>query len=527
MKKKLLQTIAAGVPDDGFRQLYQHTSVSYLIIDLNGKILSANKSGQVLFSADEENLCQQKLEHFITPEGLPLYRQALAKIMHAETPLPFQVCLNTAKSSKINVTISLSSYYSESPVDNVLPEAICYFATIQPVPDHHEVKLLESELVALKSEHAEMKRMVATTESLKFAFLQNVSHEIRTPLNAIMGFGAILGQPDINNDEKNLYGPMLKKACYQLLNNVNDYLDMSQLQTGTMPFHVGEVRVSKLLFRTFRKYESDMRAAGLKFTTRFQKDLDSLIIETDENLMQKCISHLLENAMKFTTKGYITLGSRITKNRLVIYVKDTGIGISAEARKRIFRTFEQEDMSVSRTFGGSGLGLSIVSGIMKILDGNISFNSIKGSGSTFFLSFPLVLADKDRIGTKVLQIREGEKPVILIVDDDSANRFLLEQLLNRDAMKIYSATNGLEALTQYENHPEINLVLMDIKMPGLDGLSATIQMKKKNPDLPVIAITAYVLESDENMLLEAGCADFIAKPFQIDELKERIRQVLM
>jgi CheY-like chemotaxis protein len=342
-----------------------------------------------------------------------------------------------------------------------------------------------------------------------------------------MGFGAILGQHEISTEEKNLYGPMLKRACYQLLNNVTDYLDMSQLQTGIIPFQLNEVRVVKLLYHVFRKYEADMHNAGLKFSTRFQKDLENIIVESDENLMQKCIGHLLANAMKFTTKGSVVLGGRITKNRLVIYVKDTGIGISAEAKKRIFETFEQEDMSINRNFGGSGLGLSIVSGIMKILDGKITFNSVKGSGSTFFLNFPLLTSNKDLAGTKVLQSQKVEKPVVLVVDDDPPNRFLLEQVLGPDTEKIYSATNGLEALSIYEAHPEIDLVLMDIKMPGLDGLSATIELKKKNPDLPVIAITAYVMETDENMLMEAGCSDFVAKPFQIEELKERIRHVLL
>jgi signal transduction histidine kinase len=430
--------------------------------------------------------------------------------------------LKKGESSGIKARIEFRTYIPQTANLQVIPESTHTYLVVHDLSGQAEMDKLAAELKNTLAELLIAKEKAEEGDRLKSAFLQNISHEVRTPLNAIMGFGDILSQPGISPEEKKLYGPMLKSSSTRLLNTITDYMDIAQLLSGNIKTNFSKIEIGKVLKTTVRKYEQTLKSTEVKFSTRFQKDIEKIQIETDESHLLKCLNHLLDNAVKFTSKGYITLGCRINRNKLIFYVKDTGIGISESARDLIFKIFQQEDMSTKRSFEGNGIGLSIVSELVRLLDGEVYFNSAKGTGSTFYLILPCKIHGATVKSERVINPFKSRVPVILIVDDDQPNRFLLEHILREDTKTIYAATDGLEALEIFRNHPEIDLVIMDLKMPKMDGITAARELKKLRKDLPVIALTAYIEEHDEKMLLEAGFSDFLAKPLQYHELHDKI-----
>jgi len=211
---------------------------------------------------------------------------------------------------------------------------------------------------------------------------------------------------------------------------------------------------------------------------------------------------------------------------LDFHIKDTGIGISKEAQEKIFDVYTQESTSTTRGYEGSGLGLSIVNGFLKILGGTIRLNSEKGKGTEFFISIPInnenEIARKTKQSKTFSTYKDERLPVFLIVEDDFANYTLFETILEPHASQIFYARNGLEAIEICQLHPEISMVLMDIKMPVMNGFEATKEIKKIRKDLPVIALTAYAMSGDEHKIYEAGCDDYIPKPAKAKDILDKI-----
>jgi len=251
-----------------------------------------------------------------------------------------------------------------------------------------------------------------------------------------------------------------------------------------------------------------------------------ITLHSDTELFQKILSHLLDNAVKFTSQGEITFGYAILTGAIEFYVKDTGIGISHESNTLIFESFKQEELSPTRGHEGSGLGLSIAQGLVRLLGGEMRVDSIKGSGSTFFFTLPYDGMKKEDVMSEAvnMEVNVHDNPVVLIAEDDEPNFQLLKAVLKKSAITALSANNGKEAVSRCREHPEISLVLMDIKMPVLDGLDATREIKSFRKDLPIIALTAFAMSGDEKRVREAGCDDYIAKPFDISILLEKLKR---
>ncbi|MEI6889435.1 MAG: PAS domain S-box protein [Bacteroidota bacterium] len=363
-------------------------------------------------------------------------------------------------------------------------------------------------------------------DRLKTAFLQNISHEVRTPLNGILGFGNLLAEPDLTSEEKQNYTRFLKSSSDRLTNTITDYIDISLIVTGNVEVNPKAVNATKVLKELQTRFQHDCDAKNITLKLVIPNDQEHFALITDPELLRKSISCLLNNAIKFTDHGTVTMGCSIKSQTIEFFVVDTGIGIASEAQEKIFEPFVHESMSETRAYQGSGLGLPIIKGFLKLLGGEIRLESEKGKGAAFFFTLPLEQGTTEENEPIDHQIGYTEiiRPVVLIAEDDLYSDFYMDIILQPITSAIFKAPNGQVAVEMCRLHPEISIVLMDVKMPVMDGLEATRQIKSFRKDLPVIAVTAYALSRDKKKALDAGCDDFMSKPVSKKELLEKLKK---
>jgi PAS domain S-box-containing protein len=367
------------------------------------------------------------------------------------------------------------------------------------------------------------------SDKLKTSFLNNISHEVRTPLNGILGFAEIMSQPNLSDEDKKESLLMLRESSDRLLNTITSYMDISLLTSGSFSVHKRDFSPAKVLTTIYNNFETICAARNLRFLLKISEEAGNLTINSDPEIFQKIISHLLNNAIKFTEHGSIDFGYHVHKNDIVFFVRDTGIGIGKESIEIVFEKFSKEDRGQLKITEGSGLGLSIAKGMTEIIGGRISAQSVLGEGSCFYVSLPvepnhpLIRPDFPKKDEKT--IRHGD--LILVAEDDDTNFFYLNALITREtAAKVLRAANGREAIEVYKANPGINLILMDMKMPEIDGFEATRQIKQLNPNVPVLAITAYAMSGDEDRIIAAGCDGYISKPINKKSLINKMSEFI-
>jgi len=380
-----------------------------------------------------------------------------------------------------------------------------------------ERKRAEQELIKAK-EHAE------ESDRLKTAFMNNISHEIRTPLNGILGFAPFIIQPGITTEEKEEYLEILNFSSIRLMNTITDIMDISLIISGNMEVHPQLVEISSLLTNVLEHFQKPAKKKNLGLKMQFPDCADQFFLITDGEMLRKAVSKLVDNSIKFTKEGNVTLGFEQKNNEIEIFVKDTGKGIEKDAQEFIYKYYVQEDVSNTRGHEGNGLGLSIAKGMIQLLGGEIRLDSTKNVGTTVFLTLPNSIpttSSNPKNLTNAINV-EGI-PVLLIAEDDDFSFIYIEKLLRNDS-KILRACNGQEAVDLCKKHPDINLVLMDIKMPVMNGIEATLLIKSFRTDLPIIAISAYAQSGNEFKIKEAGCDDYLSKPINKAELFSLIKK---
>lgn len=373
-------------------------------------------------------------------------------------------------------------------------------------------KKAEEEIVAAKQKAEESDR-------LKSAFLANMSHEIRTPLNGIIGFSDLLKDPELTEDDKIEYVGIIKKSSARLMNLVNDLISISKIETGQMEIKTTKFNLNKLIsdLHVFFKPQTDQKGIELHYTSELA-DNESNIISDDQKIYQ-VLTNLLNNALRFTDQGKIEFGYRINQNEIVFFVSDTGIGINTQVRELIFERFRQGDLSYTKMHEGAGLGLSISKGFVELLKGRIWLESNEGKGSTFYFTIPYNrLSDTSTPYKKQPQYvsKNLSNKTFLIVEDDDVNYLLIKRIIVKELKAAtLRAANGLQALDEFKKNNDISVVIMDIKMPKMDGYEAFREIRKLNPEIPVIAITAYALTEAREKIMKMGFTDYISKPFDI------------
>ncbi len=370
-----------------------------------------------------------------------------------------------------------------------------------------------------------LKRAEAS-DRLKTAFLNNISHEVRTPLNGILGFVELIEDPGLTPDDRDLYKDILHISAHRLLDTINSYMDISLLVSGNMMVKKAGFNLSTLLTQGYEDFLKEASSKGIVIKMNLPDNSTALTLNSDPELIRKVYYHLLSNAVKFTEFGTINIDCRIDGNKVEITVEDSGIGIREDNCERIFDTFLQADLSNTRKHEGSGLGLAIAKGIIELLGGKIWVKSTLGYGSAFGFSVPgLQLPEKVINKPSSGHVQNiDEELVILIAEDDPINIYLLESMLSKTKAIVWHVENGQLAVNFCKSHPEVGVVLMDLKMPVMDGFEATRLIKAFRKDLPVIAVTAYAMPGDMELAFEAGCIDYIAKPFSAATLQEKLKK---
>jgi len=371
------------------------------------------------------------------------------------------------------------------------------------------------------------------SDRLKSAFLANMSHEIRTPMNGILGFADLLNDDSIQPDEKRRFINIIKTNGQHLLSIINDIIDISKIESNQLKITKVNFNLNHLLDELFITYQNKIAQKGKKEITlqldKTLQDAQSQII-SDNIRLRQILFNLISNSLKFTSKGFIRFGYSLSGDNLEFFVQDTGKGIAADKQSIIFERFRQEEETHARQFGGAGLGLSISKGLVELLGGKIWLSSDEGNGTTFYFTIPyapfIARAEKNNDKKQNGNDYDFKGKTILVADDVQVNLDLVEVFLKKTQATLLFAKNGKEALEIYKNTPAMDLVLMDIQMPVMNGYEATREIRKLNKNLPVIAFTAYVFADDKIQCLDAGCNDFVPKPMNKNLLLKTLNKYL-
>ena len=366
----------------------------------------------------------------------------------------------------------------------------------------------------------------------KNQFLANMSHEIRTPMNGLLGFANMLRKEGLDKETRNTYVDIIESCTNQLLELTGDIIDISKIEAGELkvkeePFNIYDL--IKELEVTFNEIKKQDEKEHIKIRTAVPKSKSNLIIKTDGFRLKQVLSNMIENALKFTQEGFIEFGYNIVNDKLVITISDSGIGMSKDQLNIIFERFQRLEGRDSEKTRGTGLGLTISRGIVKLLGGEINVASEPGKGTTFTIELPYKKIENDKKKTKKVRVTKNGSAMInckkiLVAEDDYANRLFLKEVLKDLPAETIWAHNGEEAVDQFKKHEDICITLMDIRMPILDGYEATKQILKINPKAKIIAQTSYAMTTDKEKCLNEGFIDYITKPIDNNVLIETLKK---
>jgi hypothetical protein len=496
--------------EESLRSLSDSTSASILIYNTNG-IIYANPAAEKFTGYSSNELIKLPLSKLIHPSYIQLvraYNPIRKSTYTTNATIEVQLIVKNGKKRWANINSGLIKWKGEE-------------AVIISAFDITKRKKTERKLIFAKDE-------AEKSERLKSAFLANMSHEIRTPMNGILGFSELLKTPNLTNEKQLKYIDVIEKSGARMLNLINDILDISKIEANLMKTSLTKVHVNETLkyLLTFFKLEAAQK--GIVLSVKYHLPNSEASITTDKEKFTAILTNLIKNAIKYTPNGTIEVGYTLTpKNMLEFYVKDTGIGIPKDRQKAVFERFIQADIDDKQALQGAGLGLSISKAYVEMLRGKIWVSSKKNKGTTFYFSVPYTKFDNEiekenQKGS--IKPKEMRKIKILITEDDFTSKLLIITLLESFCSEILEASNGLEAVEICKNNPDIDLILMDIKMPKLNGYEATKQIRAFNKSVVIIAQTAYSMVGDKEKAIEAGCNDYISKPINNDELTSLINK---
>ena len=491
-----LQEKALRQSEERFRKLFEdHTAVMLIIDPDTINILDANHAASDFYGWSIEELKQMNLEE-IANVPLEVLKSNIGKIAEAK-----QNEFLLRHRSKDGTLLDVEVFSNLITIE----EKAILFSIVHDITD----------------------RKLAAEESdrLKSAFLANISHEIRTPMNGILGFSELLKDPHLTGEEQAEYLNLIQQSGDRMLALINDLMDISKIDAREVKVELTETPLNQLLLDllAFSKLEADKK--GLRITLSTGLPDEASIINIDSLKLNQILTNLIQNALKFTSKGGIDFGYTRNDGTLQFFVIDSGIGIPADKKERIFDRFNQVNNSLTRDHEGAGLGLSISKAFVDLLGGSIKVDSVERAGTTFSFTIPynpLHTPQDSALGTQ----HSALSFTILIAEDDAMSSLLLKKNLKGENITFLCAENGWEAVELVQHHPEINVVLMDLKMPVMNGYEATKLIKEMRPDLPVFAQSAFTGKEERQKAIEAGCDDFITKPISKSELLEKMHKLL-
>ena len=490
------------------------------ITDLDDKIIFVNESFLKTYGYNENELVGKSIDIIRSPNNSP---DLVEKILPATKLGGWTGELLNRRKNGTEFPIHLSTKIISDKDGNSI-------GLIGVASDITERKHTERELIKSKEKAEESDR-------LKSSFLANMSHEIRTPMNGILGFTEMLKEPLLTGEEQQEYIDIIEKSGNRMLDIINDIINISKIESGQVEISISNTNINKQIEDILKFFKPEAEKKKLQIFYRTSLSNDKANIKTDGGKVYAVLTNLVKNALKFTHSGSIEFGYEKKGEFLEFFVKDTGTGVSPEQKEIIFERFRQGSDSLTRNYEGAGLGLSISKAYVEMLGGRIWMESnpdpqlatgMKG-GTTFYFSIPTEFVQKEKTFKTTSLPDNGieahdRKLKILIAEDDEASEMLVSIAVKNFAKEILKATTGIQSVEACRNNPDLDLVLMDIKMPEMDGYEATREIRKFNKEVIIIAQTAYALPDDHKKAIEAGCNDYISKPINREGLKKLINE---
>ena len=483
-----------------FETMFNSISDAVIITNTERKIILFNDSSLNLFQYSSEEIIGQKTEIFY--ENPNEFKNAGKKVFNENSVQDNELYIVKYKDKNGRV------FHGETFGAKLFNKKNDWIGNLGVIRDVSEQMIMLNDLNIAKDKAEE-------SNLLKTAFLNNLSHEIRTPMNSIIGFSQLLNNKALNDTKRESFVKKINNSSKQLLSIVEDIINISKIESNQEELFFETVSINNLLTELYDTYEKEAESKNIQLFFENLLNPEDCFVYTDIAKLKQILNNLISNAIKFTNQGKIEFGCILKDKILEFFVKDSGIGIEKNMHEQIFERFRQVEVDTTRDFGGIGLGLSISKEYVEMLNGKIWLISEVDKGSEFYFNIPFMKNEN-----KETELIENEHKVnyklenttILIAEDNELNFVYLEELLSITNAKILHVTNGFEAVKICKTNKNIDLVLMDIKMPKLNGFEATLQIKKLRPDLPIIAQTAYAFTDDKAKAIHAGCDDYIAKP---------------
>jgi PAS domain S-box-containing protein len=503
-----------------FEQLFENSPETIVLTDIDGHLLKVNSEFERLFGFTAKEVLGKKIDDLIAAENF--YQEAISiteKVGKGE-----KVIIETIRQDKNGKKIHVSILGTPIEIGGGQAGVYGIYRNIT------ERKEYESNLKLAKEKAEE-------SDKLKSAFLANMSHEIRTPMNAILGFSVLLKNELIKKEEREEYIKIIRTKGNELLLIINDIIDISKIEAGDVRIVPEYFSLKDFILELYEQFSGEkniMNKEQIIFKLKIDRNKEPMVT-TDKSRLKQVFNNLIHNAFKFTNEGYVEIGYEFpSESHIRFFIKDTGIGIPEDKQQIIFDRFRQVDESISSQYGGTGLGLAISKNLMTMLNGEISVTSKPGHGSTFYIDMPI---------TEIKLIESKKKAVlprtdytfgmpdltdklILVAEDDSSNYMFIESFLKQTKANVLWARDGNEAVDLFRNNKNIVLVIMDIRMPNMNGIEATREIRRFDKKVPVIALTAYAFTNDHEKSIEAGCNDYLSKPVRLETLIETLNKYL-
>ena len=505
--------------ENNLRTIFNAMTDIVFELDYNGRYISiAPTATDLLFKPSEEMIGRTLHEVFPKPQA-----DYFLEFVHK--------CLDENKETSIEYPLIIrgKTIWFEGRATPKTKNSILYIARDITKRKFAEVELLEAK------EHAE------ESDRLKTAFLHNISHEIRTPMNGILGFINLLKERDLTGEQQQEYIQVIDDSGLRMLNLINDLINISQVEAGQVELLLSDVNINEQIEKLYGIFKPEAEKKGVLLLYKNALAKQEAIINTDQEKLYIVLINLIKNAIKYTNKGTIEVGYTLKKDtepviteqgrsvEVEFYVKDTGIGIPVKRQQAIFDRFVQADIEDKNALEGAGLGLSISKAYVEMIGGKIGVESSEMEGSRFYFTIPYTIKPEENT---IADIKSQKKNIesqmknmkILIAEDVESVDKYLTIVLKKISKEIFHSKTGIETIKCCRDNPDIDLILMDIKMPKMNGLEATIKIREFNKDVIIIAQTAYAFYHDREKAIEAGCNDYISKPFNKDKLFEIIEK---